>query len=52
LRHHIALVSQMPVMFSTSIHENIASGKDDATAVEVMRAAKQVGNRICEDQKY
>ena len=31
----------MPVLFSTSIYENIASGKDGATNADVIRAAKQ-----------
>lgn len=34
-RKHIGLVSQEPVLFATSIADNIAYGKDDATESEV-----------------
>ncbi|KAL2614004.1 hypothetical protein R1flu_025696 [Riccia fluitans] len=40
LRQQIALVSQEPVLFSTSIMENISYGKDGATLEEVQVAAK------------
>ncbi|KAL2613996.1 hypothetical protein R1flu_025688 [Riccia fluitans] len=40
LRQQIALVSQEPVLFSTSIAENISYGKDGATLEEVQAAAK------------
>ncbi|KAL3678872.1 hypothetical protein R1sor_021828 [Riccia sorocarpa] len=40
LRQQIALVSQEPVLFSTSIMENISYGKDGATLEEVQAAAK------------
>ena len=40
LRNNIALVSQTPVLFPTSIHDNIALGKDDATQEEIERAAR------------
>lgn len=40
LRSNIALVSQTPVLFPTSIHDNIALGKDDATQEEIERAAR------------
>lgn len=39
LRKQIGLVSQEPVLFGTSIKENIAYGKDDATDEEVYQAA-------------
>jgi hypothetical protein len=42
LRKEIALVSQMPVLFSSSIFDNIAAGKDNATRAEVIQAAKLV----------
>ncbi|GLJ41488.1 hypothetical protein SUGI_0858610 [Cryptomeria japonica] len=40
LRQQIGLVSQEPVLFSTSIKENILYGKEDANEEEVMAAAK------------
>eukprot|EP00850_Spirogloea_muscicola_P001069 SM000004S14939 [mRNA] locus=s4:296552:303781:- [translate_table: standard] len=40
LRRHLALVSQEPVLFGTSIRENIAYGKPDATDAEIAEAAK------------
>ncbi|MEE8105108.1 MAG: ABC transporter ATP-binding protein [Planctomycetota bacterium] len=40
LRSHIAVVSQEPFLFHTSIRENIAYGKDGATEEEVVNAAK------------
>ena len=39
LRQQIGLVSQEPVLFGTSIKDNIAYGKDDATDEEVEGAA-------------
>lgn len=39
LREHIALVPQQPVLFSTSVMENIRYGKPDATDEEVRKAA-------------
>lgn len=39
LRQQIGLVSQEPVLFGTSIKENIAYGKDGATLEEVQQAA-------------
>ena len=41
LRGHIGVVSQEPVLFDTTIAENIALGKDDATLEEVQGAAKK-----------
>jgi ABC-type multidrug transport system fused ATPase/permease subunit len=41
LREHIAVVSQQPVIFHRSAHENIAYGKPDATRDEVRQAARQ-----------
>ncbi|KAG6543543.1 hypothetical protein Mapa_015037 [Marchantia paleacea] len=40
LREQIALVSQEPVLFSTSIGENISYGKEGATLEEVKAAAR------------
>lgn len=40
LRDHIGLVGQEPVLFSTTIAENICLGKPGATQEEVMQAAK------------
>ncbi|GAA0151582.1 ATP-binding cassette [Lithospermum erythrorhizon] len=39
-RNHMALVSQEPVIFSGSIHDNITFGKLDASENEVMEAAR------------
>ncbi|CAM6050786.1 unnamed protein product [Sphagnum compactum] len=39
LRQQIGLVSQEPVLFSTSIRDNIAYGKDGATDEEIQAAA-------------
>nr|UOU03326.1 ATP-binding cassette subfamily B1-like 10 [Brachionus rubens] len=41
LREQIALVSQEPILFSTSIRENIRLGRLDATDREVEEAAKK-----------
>lgn len=43
LRSNIALVGQEPVLFSTTIGENIRYGKPDATDKEVENAAKDSG---------
>lgn len=43
LRSNIALVGQEPVLFSTTIGENIRFGKPDATDKEVENAAKDSG---------
>ncbi|KAH0785802.1 ABC transporter family protein [Histomonas meleagridis] len=43
LRSHIAVVPQTPVLFSTSILDNIRYSKEDATKNEVIKAA-QIGN--------
>lgn len=40
IRNKIGLVSQEPVLFSCSIRENIAYGKDGATAEEIIAASK------------
>uniref|UniRef100_A0A0E0JWM4 Multidrug resistance protein n=1 Tax=Oryza punctata TaxID=4537 RepID=A0A0E0JWM4_ORYPU len=40
LRAQMGLVSQEPALFATSIRENILFGKEDATAEEVVAAAK------------
>lgn len=39
LRKHLAIVSQEPVLFDTTIAENIAYGKPDATVDEIETAA-------------
>nr|VDD41363.1 unnamed protein product [Brassica oleracea] len=43
IRSKIGLVSQEPVLFSSSIRENIAYGKDNAT-VEEIKAATELAN--------
>ena len=40
LRSHIGMVSQEPVLFDTTIAENIRYGREDATMVEIQEAAK------------
>ncbi|OVA19597.1 ABC transporter [Macleaya cordata] len=40
LRMKIGLVQQEPALFSTTIYENILYGKEGASEIEVMRAAK------------
>jgi ATP-binding cassette, subfamily B, bacterial len=40
LRNQFALMLQEPVLFSTSISENIAYARPDATTAEIMEAAK------------
>lgn len=40
LRQHIGVVSQEPVLFATSIAENIHYGKEDVTQEEIEEAAK------------
>ena len=40
LRQHIGIVSQEPVLFDTTIAENIRYGKEDATDDEVTQAAE------------
>jgi ATP-binding cassette, subfamily B, bacterial len=40
LRHQIGVVLQEPMLFGTSISENIAYGKPDATPAEIERAAR------------
>lgn len=39
-RKHIGLVSQEPVLFATSIADNISYGRDDATQSEVCVVSK------------
>lgn len=43
LRDRIALVFQEPVLFATTVAENIAYGKRDATREEIVRAAQRAG---------
>jgi ATP-binding cassette subfamily B protein len=43
LRRQFAIVLQEPVLFSTSIRENIAYGRSDASLEEVVEAAKAAG---------
>jgi ATP-binding cassette subfamily B protein/subfamily B ATP-binding cassette protein MsbA len=40
LRRHISMVLQPPIVFPTSIHDNIAYGRPDATRGEVEAAAR------------
>ena len=40
LRSHIGVVSQEPVLFSTTIAENIAFGREGVTQQEIEQAAK------------
>jgi ATP-binding cassette, subfamily B, bacterial len=40
LRNQFAIVLQEPVLFSTTIGENIAYGRPDATAAEIIEAAR------------
>ncbi|XP_058098927.1 ABC transporter B family member 13 isoform X3 [Magnolia sinica] len=40
LRLRIGLVQQEPVLFSTTIYENILYGRDGASEIEIMKAAK------------
>ncbi|KAJ8439813.1 LOW QUALITY PROTEIN: hypothetical protein Cgig2_029073 [Carnegiea gigantea] len=40
LRRRISLVQQEPALFSTTIYENIRYGKEVATEIEIMKAAK------------
>ncbi len=42
LRHEIGVVLQAPVLFGTSIKENIAYGRPEATQEEIEQAAKEV----------
>ncbi len=41
LRRHIGVVSQEPVLFDTTIAENIRLGREDATSEEIQEAAKK-----------
>ncbi|CAF1074842.1 unnamed protein product [Rotaria sp. Silwood1] len=41
LRQNIAVVSQEPILLSTSIYENIRYGKENATKAEIEEAARQ-----------
>ncbi|PWA77674.1 P-glycoprotein 16 [Artemisia annua] len=41
LRSQMGLVSQEPILFATTIKENILFGKEGATSDEIMRAAKK-----------
>ncbi|CAA6665356.1 unnamed protein product [Spirodela intermedia] len=45
LRERIGLVSQEPVLFSTTIRENVAYGRPDATAEEIS-AAVELANAV------
>ncbi|KAJ6331790.1 hypothetical protein OIU76_010220 [Salix suchowensis] len=46
----MGLVSQEPILFATSIKQNICSGKEEASMEEVMEAAKAANahNFICQ----
>ncbi|CAF3625028.1 unnamed protein product [Rotaria sp. Silwood1] len=41
LRQKIGVVSQEPILFATSIYENIRFGKENATRIEIEEAARQ-----------
>ncbi|XP_038244655.1 ATP-dependent translocase ABCB1-like isoform X2 [Dermochelys coriacea] len=41
LREHIGLVSQEPILFATTIAENIRYGREDITDSEIAKAAKE-----------
>mmetsp|Transcript_503 Transcript_503/g.539 ORF Transcript_503/g.539 Transcript_503/m.539 type:complete len:482 (+) Transcript_503:960-2405(+) len=43
LRENIGLVSQEPLLFNTTIYENIRYGKKDAKPKEIEQAAKEAG---------
>jgi ATP-binding cassette subfamily B (MDR/TAP) protein 1 len=40
LRQRIGLVQKEPVLFSTTVYENIKYGKEEASEIEVMKVAK------------
>ncbi|CAH1238854.1 ABCB1 [Branchiostoma lanceolatum] len=41
LRQHIGVVSQEPILFATTIAENIRYGREDVTQAEIERAAQE-----------
>jgi ABC-type multidrug transport system fused ATPase/permease subunit len=41
LRKHIGVVGQEPILFNTSIGENISFGTEGATESDIQRAAKE-----------
>lgn len=41
LRTHIGVVSQEPILFNTTIGENIMYGRDGVTQAEIIQAAKE-----------
>jgi ABC-type multidrug transport system fused ATPase/permease subunit len=41
LQSHIGVVGQEPVLFATSIKENIRYGREDATQQEIEKAARE-----------
>ena len=41
LREHIGVVSQEPILFATTIAENISYGRLDVTKEEMVAAAKE-----------
>ncbi len=50
LRNNVGLVSQEPILFNTTIAENIRYGREDATLDDIINAAKDANahNFICE----
>lgn len=46
LRLKIGLVQQEPVLFSTSIYENIKYGNEEASEIEIMKAAKAANAHV------
>ena len=41
IRNHVGIVAQDPALFSTSIHDNIAFGRPDASHEQIVEAARQ-----------
>lgn len=41
LRQHIGVVSQEPILFGTTIAENIRYGREDVTDEEIEKAARE-----------
>ncbi|MEN6571604.1 MAG: ABC transporter ATP-binding protein [Anaerolineaceae bacterium] len=43
-RRHLGVVSQVPFLFSGTVMDNIRYAREDATEVEVLALARQIGN--------
>ena len=50
MRQHIGVVSQDPVLFSTTVVENVCYGKENVTQEEIMKAvdAANAHSFICQ----